>query len=79
MYKENIGVLREMLSKFFQNPCFFLGHHSFKLSDSNFLVNYTSIRTNLLEISIFKFEPHWTKKISQSEALFFGSLWYVLV
>ena len=39
MYKENVGVLGEMLSKIFQNPRFCLGHHSSKLSDSNFWVN----------------------------------------
>ena len=27
LYKENVGVLREMLLKFFQNPCFCLGHN----------------------------------------------------
>ena len=34
--KGNVGVLGEMLSKFFQNPCFCFGHCSSKLNDSNF-------------------------------------------
>ena len=57
-YKGNVGILREMLSIFFQNLCFFLGHHSSKLSDSNFWVNETYRRTNLPEINISKFGPH---------------------
>ena len=36
LYKGNVGVLGEMLSKIFKNPRFSLGHHSSKLSDSNF-------------------------------------------
>ena len=37
LYKGNVGFLGEMLSKFFQNPYFCLGHKlSEKLSDSNF-------------------------------------------
>ena len=79
LYKENVGVLRKILSKFKENPCFCFGHHSSKLSDSNILVNLTSRRTNLLEISVFKFGPLWTQKIHQSEALFLGSFWFVLV
>ena len=27
LYKENVGFLGEMLSKFFQNPCFCFGHN----------------------------------------------------
>ena len=27
MYKENVEVLGEMLSNFFQNPCFWFGHN----------------------------------------------------
>ena len=27
LYKENVGVLGEMLSKNFQNPCFCFGHN----------------------------------------------------
>ena len=27
MYKGNVGVLGEMLSNFFQNPCFCFGHN----------------------------------------------------
>ena len=26
-YKENVGVLGEMMSKFFRNPCFYFGHN----------------------------------------------------
>ena len=77
LYKENVGFLVEMLSKFSQNLYFCFGHniHSSKLSDSNLWVNYTSRRTNLSEISISIFGPHWTQKIHQSEALFSGQLW----
>ena len=39
LYKGNVGVVGEMLSKFFQNPCFCFGHNSSKLSDSNLWVN----------------------------------------
>ena len=39
LYKGNVGALGEMLSKIFQNPHFFLGHHSSKLCDSNFWAN----------------------------------------
>ena len=27
LYKGNVGVLGETLSKFFQNPCFLFGHN----------------------------------------------------
>ena len=39
LYKRNVGVLWEMLSKIFQNPCFCFCYYSSKLSDSNFWVN----------------------------------------
>ena len=42
LYKGNVGFLREMLSKFSKTHAFFLsqlGHHSSKLSDSNFWIN----------------------------------------
>ena len=39
VYKGNVGVFGEMLSKLFQNPRFYLAHYSSKLSDSNFWVN----------------------------------------
>ena len=58
LYKENVGFLGEMLSKFSQNPCFCFGHHLSGFSDSNFWVNYTSRRKNLPKISVSKFEPH---------------------
>ena len=38
LYKGNIGFLGEMLSKFSKNLSFCFGHHSSKLSDSNFWV-----------------------------------------
>ena len=39
LYKGNVGFLGEMLSKFSKNPYFCFGHHSFKLSNSDFWVN----------------------------------------
>ena len=76
LYKGNVGFLGEMLSKFSQNSCFCFGHHSFELSDSNFWVNYTSRRTNIPKISVFKFGPHWTQKFFKSEAMFLGQFWF---
>ena len=42
LYRENVGFWGRCCPYVF---CF--GHHSSKLSDSNFLVNYTSRKTNL--------------------------------
>ena len=41
LYKGNVGVLGEMLSKFSKTHVFVLaiGHHSSKLSDLNFWIN----------------------------------------
>ena len=33
-------------------------------------------RTNIDEISVSRFGPHWTQKIRQSEALFSGQYWF---
>ena len=77
LYKVNVKVLGEMLSKFSKTFVLAITHPNRVIQISR--KKCISIRTNFLEISVFKFGPHWTLKFVKVKLYFRANFGFVLV